>query len=84
MAQERITLEQVLTLVKQLTPFEKVQLIEKMMPDLKVSLQAISIGKRPLRSAYGICADLGPAPSAEEIDEMRREVFKKFRYCHKF
>ncbi|MBM3237215.1 hypothetical protein FJZ31_13060 [Candidatus Poribacteria bacterium] len=48
---------------------------------MKIFLQAISIRKRPLRSAYGICADLGPAPSAEEIDEMRREVFKNFRYC---
>ena len=27
---------------------------------------------RPLRSLYGALADLGPAPSADEIDEMRR------------
>ena len=78
MSQEHITLEQVLTLVKQLTPLEKVQLIESVMPDLKATLQTVSVGRRPLRSAYGICADLGPAPSAEDIDEMRREVFKNF------
>lgn len=78
MSQEHITLEQVLTLAKQLTPLEKVQLIENVMPDLKATLQAVSVGRRSLHSAYGICADLGPAPSAEDIDEMRREVFKNF------
>ena len=78
MSQERVTLEQILMLAKQLTPLEKAQLIENMVPDLKVSLQSVSIGRRPLRSAYGICADLGPAPSAEEIDEMRQELFKNF------
>ena len=71
MAQERVTLEQVLTLAKQLTPLEKVQLIENVMPDLKASLQAVSVSRRSLRSAYGICADLGSAPSAEDIDEIR-------------
>ena len=30
---------------------------------------------QPLRSLYGALADLGPAPSAEEIDEMRREAW---------
>ncbi len=30
---------------------------------------------RPLRSLYGALADLGPAPSAGEIDEMRREAW---------
>jgi hypothetical protein len=27
------------------------------------------------RSFIGLCADLGPAPSAEEIDEARREMW---------
>ena len=77
-----VSLEQVLTLAKQLTPVEKIQLIESVMPDLKTFLQtqmkSANINRHPLRSAYGICADLGPAPSAEDIDEMRREVFKNF------
>jgi len=34
--------------------------------------------KKPKRSLYGICADLGPAPSAEEIDESRREMWGNF------
>jgi hypothetical protein len=30
------------------------------------------------RSVLGLCADLGPAPSAEEIDDTRREMWSKF------
>ena len=30
------------------------------------------------RSFIGLCADLGPAPSAEEIDEARREMWTGF------
>ncbi len=30
------------------------------------------------RSILGLCADLGKAPSAEEIDEVRREMWAKF------
>ncbi len=33
---------------------------------------------KPLKSARGILAKYGPGPSAEEIDENRREMFKGF------
>jgi hypothetical protein len=33
---------------------------------------------QPLKSAYGILAEYGPAPSAEEIDENRRDMFRGF------
>jgi hypothetical protein len=32
----------------------------------------------PYKSSYGILAKYGPAPSAEEIDENRREMFRGF------
>ena len=32
----------------------------------------------PPRSFIGLCVDLGPAPSAEEIDETRREMWAGF------
>ena len=35
-------------------------------------------GGRSLKSSYGILAKYGPAPSAEEIDENRAEMFKHF------
>lgn len=74
----KVTLEQVLKLANQLSPLEKVQLIEQVAPDLEAPLEAFSKGRRPLQSARGICADLGPAPSSEEIDEVRKEMFKNF------
>ena len=33
---------------------------------------------KPRRSLRGVLADLGPAPSGEEIDEMRREAWANF------
>jgi hypothetical protein len=33
---------------------------------------------RPLETGYGMWAKYGPAPSAEEIDEDRREMFGSF------
>lgn len=78
MNQERVTLEQVLRAAKQLTPIEKVRLMEQVMPDLEAPLEAATVPRRPLQSAYGLCTDLGPAPSAEDIDTVRQEVFKDF------
>jgi hypothetical protein len=33
---------------------------------------------KPLKSGYGMLAKYGPAPSAEEIDENRREMLRGF------
>jgi len=33
---------------------------------------------QPFKSGYGMLAQYGPAPSAEEIDENRREMFSGF------
>jgi len=34
--------------------------------------------KRPFKTGRGMLAKYGPAPSAEEIDENRREMFRGF------
>jgi len=34
--------------------------------------------RKPLKSLYGVLAQYGPAPSAEEIDENRKEMFRNF------
>jgi len=78
MEADNVSLEQAIRLAKQLTPLEKVRLIEQIIPDLAAPLETVSRKPRPLRSAYGVCADLGTAPSAEEIDELRRELFSGF------
>jgi hypothetical protein len=75
---DNVSLEQAIRVAKQLTPLEKVRLIEQIIPDLAAPLETLSRTPRPLRSAYGICADLGTAPSAEEIDDLRRELFSGF------
>ena len=70
------TLQDVLGLVERLSILEKVRLIEQVAPqiehDLLVAQQA------PRKSLYGLCADLGPAPSAEVIDETRCEAWDDF------
>ena len=33
---------------------------------------------QPFETGYGMWAKFGPAPSAEEIDENRREMFRNF------
>ncbi len=37
-----------------------------------------SNSERPFETGYGMWAKYGPAPSAEEIDENRREMFRNF------
>ena len=70
------TLEQVVSLARQLPPVEKIRLIERMVPEIERDM----LGQRPpkRRSLLGLCADLGPAPSAEDIEEVRREMWADF------
>ncbi len=70
------TLEQVVSLARQLPPVEKIRLIERMVPEIERDM----LGQRPPRrkSLLGLCADLGPAPSAEDIDEIRHEMWADF------
>jgi len=73
---ETVTLEQVISLARQLPPLEKIRLIEQMAPEIERDMPS----QRPLKlkSLLGLCADLGPAPSAQEIDEIRREMWADF------
>ena len=36
------------------------------------------VSDKPFETGYGMWAKYGPAPSAEEIDENRREMFQNF------
>jgi len=73
---EPVTLEQVISLARQLPPLEKIRLIEQTAPEIERDMPS----QRPLnlKSLLGLCADLGPAPSAQEIDEIRREMWADF------
>ena len=73
---EAATLEQVVSLARQLPPLEKIRLIERMVPEIERDM----LDQRPPRrkSLLGLCADLGPAPSAEDINEIRHEMWADF------
>jgi len=70
------TLEEVVSLARQLPPVEKIRLIERMVPEIERDM----LGQRLPRhkSLLGLCADLEPAPVAEDIVEIRHEMWADF------
>ena len=44
----------------------------------KLSEDESATAAKPLKSAWGLLASCGVAPSAEEIDENRRDMFRGF------
>jgi hypothetical protein len=71
-----MTLEAVLNLVKQLSLVDKLRLIKLVVPEIEQELVAECPTSR--QSLWGLCADLGTAPSATEIDEVRRMEWANF------
>lgn len=70
------TLEEVVALAKQLSPAEQARLIERVAPELARALDA---GRSAAGvSLLGLLQDLGPAPSAEDIDQARVEAWVGF------
>lgn len=71
------SVDKIYTQAVSLPLIEKVRLMERLMADLE---QEITQGEftKPLPSWRGLCADLGSAPSAEEIDAVRQEVWGTF------
>jgi thioredoxin-like negative regulator of GroEL len=69
-------LEQVVALAQNLSPLDKVRLVERLMATLEETLEEVD--KRPRKSLLGVLSQFGPAPSAEEIDEARREMWGNF------
>jgi hypothetical protein len=70
--------EEVLSQVRQLTPGQKLSLIEAIVPDLQEPLQRTEEEEKPLRSLYGLWKDFGVSISAAEIVEARREIWDNF------
>jgi hypothetical protein len=68
------TAEEALAIVNQLSPAEKARLIGKLAEDLAQETKQ----QQPKRDFYGALSHLGPAPSAEDIDEVRREMWAGF------
>ena len=71
-----MTLEEVLSLVKQLSLMDKVRLIERVAPEITRDL--IATRSVPRQSLWGLCSDLGTAPSVADIDQARQEEWASF------
>jgi hypothetical protein len=70
---EAITLDTVLDMASQLSTSDQLRLVAR----LSTTLAEREVPSRPT-STYGLLAHLGPAPSAEDIDEVRREMLANF------
>jgi len=71
-----VTLQEVLNLAKQLSVVDKVRLIQQIAPDIEHELMDNPPQER--KSLWGLCSDLGQAPSASEIDAIRTEEWANF------
>lgn len=76
MEETMVTLEQVVSLANQLSPLDKLRLIARMAPEIERELTE----QKPvqLKSLRGLWKGLAPDLSAEEIDELRKEMWGNF------
>lgn len=80
-ATEQPSLEFVIELASRLALTEQLQVIQLLAQQLSAKTQALATPQsqpKKSRSLHGLLADLGPGPTAEEIDESRREMLANF------
>lgn len=70
-------LEQVKRLATKLSPEEKTRFAQWLAETSDAQVGS-STPTKPQRSLYGLCADLGPGPTDEDIEEVRREMGVNF------
>ncbi len=78
---EQPSLEFVMTMASRLALTEQLRVIQFLAEQLSTKTQALAaIQSHPKksRSLRGLWADLGPGPTAEEIDASRREMLANF------
>ena len=76
MSQTHVTLEQVVALARELDAADKLRLVVQVLPELE---DVVKAGSESIASTcYGALSSLGAAPSAEEIDQARAEMFGNF------
>lgn len=77
---ENPTIELVLLMASRLALAEQLRVIQVLAEQLSLKTQALAMPKPPQksRSLHGLLAEFGPGPSAEEIDESRREMLANF------
>ncbi|MEH1858256.1 MAG: hypothetical protein V7L21_09670 [Nostoc sp.] len=72
-----MSLQEVIKLAKQLSTVDKVRLIQQIAPDIEPELTD-KLSTVPRQSLWGLCADLGNAPSTEKIDLACSEEWASF------
>ncbi|OYD94419.1 hypothetical protein CDG76_13410 [Nostoc sp. 'Peltigera membranacea cyanobiont' 210A] len=72
-----MSLQEIIRLAKQLSTVDKVRLIQQIAPDIERELTD-KLSTFPRQSLWGLCVDLGNAPSADEIDIARSEEWASF------
>lgn len=78
MSAAEVTFEQVFNLAQLLKPSDQARLISQLAEVIESAFEAQEISSPARRPLRGLLADLGPAPSAEDIDEARREMWGNF------
>ena len=75
-----MTLDEVLAIARRLHPMDQARLVARIAPVVEQVLdqEEVTTGPSPRVPMRGLLADLGPAPSAEEIDEVRHEMWTTF------
>jgi hypothetical protein len=76
MSENSPELEQAVDIALTLSPIDKVRLVEQVMATLEQELETAPV--KPRRSLLGALSKYGVAPSAEEIDEVCREMWGEF------
>ncbi|NMG19509.1 hypothetical protein [Brasilonema bromeliae] len=71
-----MSLQEVLKQALQLSTVDKVRLIQQIAPEIEREL--IDNPPTPRKLLWGLCADLGQAPSESEIDVARSEEWANF------
>jgi len=81
MTTSNITLDEVLTLAHRLSPFDQARLIARLAPAIENALDQTRTSPAPTvrpSAVRGLLASLGPAPSAEDIAEVQRDMWATF------
>lgn len=74
-----VSFDQVFNLAQRLSLVDQIKLIARLGPAVEQALDRAELPEKPPRpNLYGALADLGPAPSSEDFDEIRREMWANF------
>ena len=76
MVEGTLSYEEIAKLALNLPVADKLRLIERLATRIRYDVGSNPVVPRD--SLYGVLTDLGPAPSAEEIDEARAEIWANF------